>query len=374
MAGIYLHIPFCKQACHYCNFHFSTSLRYKDAMLNAIKQELELRKEYLNGAKVETVYFGGGTPSLLSAQEILSIFDLIQLHYPLAKDLEVTLEANPDDLTKEYLAELKTTPVNRLSIGLQSFVEEDLKFMNRAHNAQEAKQCLVNAQEAGFHNITIDLIYGTPTLSHKSWLKNLQTIFDLGIPHISCYALTVEPKTALAHFVKTGKVQDVEEEDTAQQFELLLEQMAENGYEQYEISNFCKPSFYAKHNSSYWKSAHYVGIGPSAHSFNGHSRQWNIANNGLYLKALKNNELNFELEELSETEQHNEYIMTSLRTKWGANVEHIANRWGVKVALQFKKNVEQYCQNGFMELKEEEYVLTTKGKLIADNIMSELFL
>lgn len=373
MAGIYLHIPFCKQACHYCNFHFSTSLRHKDAMLLAILQELELRKDYLADKTIETVYFGGGTPSLLSAEEILTIFDKIRSYYRLSKDLEVTLEANPDDLSKEYLAALKTTPVNRLSIGLQSFVSKDLEFMNRAHNAHEAKQCLLNAQAAGFNNITIDLIYGTPTLSHEDWLNNLQTVFDLGIPHLSCYALTVEPKTALAHFVKTGKVKDVEEEHTAQQFELLLEQIAKNGYEQYEISNFCKPPSYAKHNSNYWKSVHYVGIGPSAHSFNGHSRQWNIANNAKYIKSLEQKQLNFELEELSKTEQFNEYVMTTLRTKWGANLAVIEQKWGIEVAGQFEKQASEYCREGFMQLAGKQYILTTKGKLIADNIMADLF-
>jgi len=372
LAGIYIHIPFCKQKCNYCNFHFSTSLRQKDELLLAIHQELEQRKDYLEGQVVETVYFGGGTPSLLSAEEILEIWEVITKHYQLKETLEVTLETNPDDLTVEYLETLRQTPVNRFSIGIQSFFEEDLKFMNRAHNANEAKACIMAAQAAGFHNLTIDLIYGTPTMSHKSWLANLETAFSLNIPHISCYALTVEPKTVLAHQVQKGKIPQLEDSHTAEQFELLLEQMKAHGYEQYEISNFCKPPHYAQHNTSYWKGKHYLGIGPSAHSFNGHSRQWNIAHNSKYIKSLKAGEQYWELEELSPENQYNEYIMTALRTKWGVDLSKL-EEWGKGNGDLFKQQVEAYIKDGFMEIKENAYVLTGKGKIIGDSIMSELF-
>lgn len=373
MAGIYIHIPFCKQACNYCNFHFSTSLRQKDDLLLAIHQELAQRKDYLQGQVIETVYFGGGTPSLLSADEILKIWEIINQHYTLKEKLEVTLEANPDDLSVAYLQALKKTPINRFSIGIQSFFDEDLQLMNRAHNAQEAKGCIQSAQDAGFENLTVDLIYGSPTTSHAHWIQNLEKVFELKVPHLSCYALTVEPKTALAHQIKTGKRPSVEDNHTAEQFEILLEQIEKHGYEQYEISNFCRDGHYAQHNSNYWKGEHYLGIGPSAHSFNGVSRQWNIAHNPKYIQALKNAGNYWEVEVLTPDNQYNEFVMTALRTKWGVDIQKLS-QWGIPNQQAFINLAESFIQEGLMQTKNGVYTLTNRGKLVADAVMSEFFL
>ncbi|WMX15998.1 radical SAM family heme chaperone HemW [Aureispira sp. CCB-E] len=373
MAGIYIHIPFCKQACHYCNFHFSTSLKQKDILLEAIHKELKVRKEELAGQTVETVYWGGGTPSLLSAAEISEMWDVITKNYTLKDDLELTLEANPDDLTPAYLNALIKTPINRFSIGIQSFFDEDLAFMNRAHNASHAYTCIQAAQDAGFDNLTIDLIYGTPTTSHERWKANLNKAFELSIPHISCYALTVEPKTALAHFVKTGKAANIDDDHTAEQFEILLSEMERNGYEQYEISNFCLPNKYAKHNSNYWTGKHYLGIGPAAHSFNGRTRRWNIANNAQYINALKNDTTYWETEVLTAENQFNEYIMTALRTKWGVSARHLEG-WGGNTRTWFEKEAMIFVRQGLMTKRGEVYTLTAKGKIVSDSIIADLFL
>lgn len=372
MAGIYLHIPFCKQACHYCNFHFSTSLKYKSEMVRAILQELELQKEYLGTEKVETIYLGGGTPSLLEQADLNLIFNKIQQQYHIGNAVEITLEANPDDLTVDKLANLAASPVNRLSIGIQSFFEADLKFMNRAHNAQEAIQSIQNAKNAGFDNLTVDLIYGSPTTSMKNWEVNLKTIFDLKIPHISCYCLTIEPQTALDHFVKAGKAQPVDEEQAARQFEVMVAEMEKNGYDHYEISNFALPGCYSKHNSSYWLGKKYLGIGPSAHSFNGMSRQWNVANNAKYIKALKHGTLNFEKEILTPEQQYDEYIMTALRTIWGCDLKKITS-FGERFKKHFLKNVQPFLIDESVYEKSNHYFLTKKGKLLADKISMELF-
>lgn len=373
LAGIYIHIPFCKQACHYCNFHFSTSLNQKEALLAAIHQELKERRTYLEGQIIETVYWGGGTPSLLSAAEIQAIWEVIEDHYTLKENLEVTLEANPDDLTTAYLKELKTTPINRFSIGIQSFFEEDLLFMNRAHNASHAYNSIQAAQEAGFENLTIDLIYGTPTTTHERWKENLTKAFELKIPHISCYALTVEPKTALAHFVETGKVANTNDDHTADQFDILLEAMEANGYEQYEISNFCLPGNYAQHNSNYWTGKHYLGIGPAAHSFNGATRRWNIAHNPKYIKALKEGTTYWEVEVLTPENQFNEYIMTALRTKWGVRATHL-EAWGKSIRVWFEKAANGFVEQKLMKHNKGVYTLTAKGKIVSDAIIADLFL
>ncbi len=373
MAGIYVHIPFCKQACHYCNFHFSTSVRYKAAMLESIAQELVNRKTYLQGQTIGSIYFGGGTPSLLSPNEVEQLLQVIQKNYTLAEDLEITLEANPDDLTTSYLQAIRQTPINRFSIGVQSFFENDLQFMNRAHNAQEAQRCIQLAQDQGFDNLTIDLIYGSPTTSHEQWSINLAIAFELNVPHLSCYALTVEPKTALDYQIKKGIAPTLSEDHAATQFEILLAQIAKNNYEQYEISNFCRGGFYAKHNTNYWTGVHYLGVGPSAHSFNGHSRQWNVANNAKYTAAITKQDSYFEIEELSPTNQHNEYIMTALRTKWGVQKSKIVH-WDTQQKEAFDKKATQYQQQGYMLLQNEAYILTPKGKLIADNITADFFI
>jgi oxygen-independent coproporphyrinogen-3 oxidase len=375
MAGIYLHIPFCKQACNYCNFHFSTSLRLKDDMIDAIIKEMSLHKSYLEGQTLETVYFGGGTPSLLSADELMRIWSALELHFPNQDLKEITLEANPDNLTPEYIKALKSTPINRLSIGIQSFHDHDLQYMNRAHNAKEADSAVKAAQDKGFENISIDLIYGTPTMNDKEWLDNINRAVALNVPHISSYALTVEPKTALAHAIEKGKSKEPDNAQTAAQFEQLMESLKEANYDHYEISNFAQPGKYALHNTNYWRGKHYLGLGPSAHSFNTYSRQWNVANNPQYISGiLKDGKVPFELEQLSFEDRFNEYIMTSLRTMWGADLSHINHQFGDGVMDDFADQIKDYEQKGLMLVSKERLILTSKGKLFADKIASELFL
>ena len=373
MAGIYLHIPFCKQACNYCDFHFSTSMKTKADFVKALIQEIELRKEVFDNTSISSVYFGGGTPSLLSKEELNIIFDKLYKSFTIDAVAEITLEANPDDLTFEKISELKQSPINRLSIGVQSFRDEDLHFMNRAHSAKEALNSIKMCQDAGFQNLTIDLIYGTPGMSDKAWLQNLKTSFDLNIPHISSYALTVEEKTALHHQILTNKVAPVTEQQSAVQFELLMIEMSKNGYEQYEISNFCKPNAYSRHNSSYWKKDHYLGLGPSAHSYLGNSRLWNVSNNVKYIKELTQGKLPLEEEVLSLRDKYNEYIMTSLRTKRGCSLHQIEHDYSAVFANYFKAEIQTHFRNGNVIEMEGIYTLTFKGKLLADRIASDLF-
>jgi oxygen-independent coproporphyrinogen III oxidase len=323
MAGIYLHIPFCKQACHYCNFHFSTSLRQKDAMLAAMLKEISLSQKYLTNETIETIYFGGGTPSILEASDIQRIIDEVAQFYTIENNAEITIEANPDDLTTEKINAFRQTAVNRFSIGIQSFFDADLHYMNRAHDASEALTCVKKTQDAGFQNLTIDLIYGTPTMSNEQWEENIQIALSLNVPHLSCYCLTVEPKTALDKLVKKGKALTVDDEQAIWQFETLIREMENAGFDHYEISNFGKPNFYARHNSNYWLGAKYLGLGPSAHSFDGENRRHNIANNALYIKSLDENKIPFEEEILSQEQRYNEYVMISLRTIWGTDIEKI---------------------------------------------------
>jgi oxygen-independent coproporphyrinogen-3 oxidase len=373
MAGIYLHIPFCRQACHYCDFHFSTSLQNKEAFLSALKKEIVLQRNYPGGEKIHTIYFGGGTPSLLSAEELKGVFQTLEDNFVISPDAEITLEANPDDLTAEKLASLRQTPVNRLSIGIQSFYDEDLKLMNRAHTAEEALTAVKLAQENGLQNISIDLIYGIPGLTDHRWRNNLQIAFALGIKHISAYCLTVEPKTAFAHQVRTGQVKDVNEQESAEQFNTMLEAMYANDFVQYEISNFCRDGAYSRHNSSYWKKEKYLGLGPSAHSYNGVQRQWNIANNALYIRSLENNQLNFENEELSLDQRYNEYVMTTLRTIWGLDLEVVRKEFGQEYFEHCVSWIASYIRSGCVINEENKVFLTDKGKLIADRITSDLF-
>ncbi|OFY84900.1 MAG: coproporphyrinogen III oxidase [Bacteroidetes bacterium RIFCSPLOWO2_12_FULL_35_15] len=373
MAGIYIHIPFCKQACHYCDFHFSTSLKNKDAFLISLKKEIELQKNYLEASKISTIYFGGGTPSLLSESELMHIFDTLNSHFEIAPDAEITLEANPDDLSLKKIKELKHTPVNRLSVGIQSFFDEDLVLMNRAHTSKEALSVVQTSQDAGFENITIDLIYGIQTLTNEKWKHNLQTAFDLQVKHISSYCLTVEAKTALSNFIKTGKVKNVDEQQSIEQFEIMVEKMKENDFIHYEISNFCKKDYHSKHNSNYWLKENYLGLGPSAHSYNGISRQWNISNNALYIQSLENNKLNFEEETLTAAQKYNEYILTSLRTIWGTDLNCIKTIFGTDYLTYCIKESEKYISEGKLLNQENKLFLTEKGKLLADKIASDLF-
>lgn len=374
MAGIYIHIPFCKQACTYCNFHFSTNLGRKAQMIAAIKTELEYRQSELAKEHIKTIYFGGGTPSLLSASEINDIINTIKNNYRLTDNMEVTLEANPDDLTEDYLKSLRyETIINRLSIGLQSFVEEDLKLMNRAHNAKESIKCLDFAHKLDFYNLSVDLIYGSPNLSNAAWKNNLSIVFDYAIPHLSCYALTVEEKTALAHLIQKKQIKNLSEDKAAEQFEILLEEIYKHGYEQYEISNFCRPPHYAKHNTSYWQGELYMGIGPSAHSFDGKSRRWNLANNALYLKNMENHIPFYEEEILTPTDVFNEYMLTAFRTKWGVDLNKLATLSDFEQA-HFHKEAKIHLERGNMVLDNHTYKLSDAGKLLADNIISDLFI
>jgi oxygen-independent coproporphyrinogen-3 oxidase len=372
MAGIYIHIPFCKSACHYCDFHFSTSFKNKDAFLNALKTELVIQKDYLNGSEIMSIYLGGGTPSLLSGVELHEIFNVINKHYSISEKAEITLEANPDDLSRGKLKQFMDTPVNRLSIGVQSFIDEDLRYMNRTHNGEMAKTSVKLAQDTGFENISIDLIYGTPALSDDGWRSNLVEAFVLGVKHLSCYALTVEPKTALANFIQSGKSKNPDDVQMIRQFEMLLSEMRENQFVQYEISNFCKEGFHSKHNSNYWLKEHYLGVGPSAHSFNGYSRQWNVRNNNGYIRELENGKIDFEFEILNDNQKYNEYVLTSLRTQWGTDLNLIM-QMGDRYYNYCVSEIQKYILTGDIIRTNSILSLTDKGKLIADKISGDLF-
>ncbi len=374
MAGIYIHIPFCKQACNYCNFHFSTSLNQKEELLQAIHHEIVLQASYLQGQEISTIYFGGGTPSLLQVEELKRLFAQIEKYFPNQNLVEVTIEVNPDDVNTKYLKELKSTPVNRFSMGVQSFRNEDLQLMNRAHNASEADYAVKAAQDAGFENISIDLIYGIPGLSNIAWKQNIEKTLSLHIAHISAYALTVEPRTVLAHQISKGKIAQPDTAQAVTQFDILMESLTAQGYDHYEISNFALPLHLAIHNTSYWQGAHYLGLGPSAHSFNGNSRQWNIANNALYIKSiLKEDKVLFEKENLSLANQLNEYIMTALRTMWGLDLHRVAQNFDTSSASTILLKAQTFLDNESLSLKDNHLVLTNKGKHFADGIAAELF-
>ena len=341
-------------------------------MVAALLYELDMRKDYLGGEIIDTVYFGGGTPSLLDTKEINDLLNAIWFHYKLSQKAEITLEANPDDLDEEKLEELKWSKVNRLSLGIQSFSDKDLKFMNRAHNAKEAENCIALARAAGFEDLTVDLIYGTPTMSDDQWKANIEKVLAMDIPHISCYCLTVEEKTALHKFVETGKAPPVDDEKANQQFKYLMNALYAHDYDHYEISNFAKPGHYSIHNSNYWKGKKYLGIGPGAHSFNGTSRQWNVANNLKYLNAIRDEQLDFEKEELTPKQQYNEYVLTSLRTMWGTSLSEIG-KWGEEYITHFEKEIQQYIDDGKVDLENGNYILTREGRLFADGIAGALF-
>lgn len=372
MAGIYIHIPYCKKACHYCNFHFSANTRSTNDMVYAIGMEAYLRRHYIS-EKVNTIYFGGGTPSLLSITSLRTLLQKLRESFIITPDAEITLEANPDDINIDSLLSWKSIGVNRLSIGVQSFREEDLLWMNRAHNAQQAIRCIKLAQKVGFHNMSIDLIYGTPTLSDEQWKLNIEQAIALGIPHLSCYALTVEPKTALHHMIEKGKLPDVSEERQSVHFDILTKTLREANYEHYEISNFAKPGNQSKHNSSYWQGKPYIGLGPSAHSFNGSSRQWNVANNALYIASLQNGEVPYEIEHLTPLQRLNEYIMTSLRTMQGTSLAYIAKLWSDAEVNRIIHDARKHIMSGNVNYVDEHLILTRKGKLLADGIAAELF-
>ena len=373
MAGIYIHIPFCKQACHYCNFHFSTVLKGKNEFSESLLKEIELRKAYLQGEEIETIYFGGGTPSLLSVDEINGILNKLRDSFSISTGVEITLEANPDDLSLLFLTELKELGINRLSLGVQSFFEEDLQWMNRAHSAIQALECINNAKAVGFSNLSVDLIYGSPTLNDSKWKENIDRVIDLKIPHLSCYALTVEPRTALDSMIKKNKVPDIDSDAQARQFVSLIEWLEKAGYEHYEISNFALPGNRSRHNSAYWQGKKYLGLGPSAHSFNGYMREWNISNNALYTQSIARGIIPSTFEELTVAQQLNEYIMTSIRTAEGTDLDIIKERFGEEAAMETGKKTDQYIRRQLAFRKDKSIILTTEGKLFADRIASELF-
>jgi len=338
-------------------------------LLGALLKETELQKDYLGNESVETIYFGGGTPSLLTISDLQFQIDKIKNTFSVSDDAEITLEANPDDINEEKLASWKKIGINRLSIGVQSFFEEDLLWMNRAHNSQQAVGSLQSAIKQ-FGNITIDLIYGHPLLSNEKWKQNVEKVIALNIPHISCYALTVEPKTPLSKMIKEKKKEDIQQENQAEQFLLLMEWLENAGYEHYEISNFAKPGFRSRHNSSYWQGKKYLGLGPSAHSFNGESRQWNISNNNTYIESLEKSEIPFEKEILTPSQIVNEYIMTSLRTQEGLNLDKINEAMSNELRASSRK----FIDSGKLILKENILLLTKEGKLFADGIAADLFI
>ena len=372
MAGIYIHIPFCKQACHYCDFHFSTSMKKKDDMVLALAKEIRMRKSEVS-EMVETIYFGGGTPSVLTNSEIQLLIDVVYENFEVTENPEITLEANPDDLSEERIIALSQTPINRLSIGVQSFFEADLKLMNRAHNSAEAKKSLAIATQY-FDNISVDLIYGIPGLTNSMWLENIETALGFGIPHISSYALTVEPKTALYKLIQTGKIAEPKDDVAQEHFEILVKTLTSKGFVHYELSNFGKPNYFSKNNSSYWLGKKYLGIGPSAHSFDGKSRSWNIANNSLYINSILEDRLPHEVEILTSQDLYNEYVMTGLRTIWGISLERIEKEFGTDYLTYLLKQADKFLVDGLLSIDENVLSTTAKGKFLADGIASNLFL
>ncbi len=372
---IYLHIPFCKQKCSYCNFHFSTSFSLKDEMLLAIKKEIGLRHHELEKKTLRSLYFGGGTPSVLNVDEIKSLIDEFQKYFSFDENIEITLESNPDDLTKNFLKELSQTEINRLSIGTQSFFDEDLKLMNRAHNASEADSSIKRAQDFGLENISIDLIYGSPTSNFEIWKENLNRTIELQVPHVSSYALTVEPKTALEKWIQNGKITPPEEAEQNQEFYYMSDFLKQSGFDHYEISNFGKPGFHSKHNSAYWQSEPYLGIGPSAHSYNGHlERSWNIANNPLYIKNINQNILPKETEILSEKDRFNEMVMIGLRTIWGVDLHKIKQNFSSEITDYLNQEIKNKLESGILIIENKHLLIPEKHWFLADGIASDLFM
>ena len=372
MAGIYIHIPFCKQACHYCDFHFSTSLKKRDEMVEAICKEIALRKCEVDG-EITTIYFGGGTPSLLTNEEIDKILSTVYSNFQISENPEITLEANPDDLTKAKILEFSNSPINRLSIGVQSFFEHDLKLMNRAHNQTEALECITLAKEY-FENISVDLIYGIPEMTSDQWIANVEKALSLNIPHLSCYALTVEPKTALEQFIKKGIVPPVEDDVAQEHHTILIEMTEAAGYHNYEFSNFCKPGWESKNNTAYWQGKPYLGVGPSGHSYDGNQRSWNISNNPIYIKKINNGELPLEREVLSTRDKYNEYVMTRLRTANGISLKEIQENFGLIFSKYLAKQMIEHIDSGLLSVKMDTVIVTKKGKFLSDGIAADLFL
>ena len=374
MSGIYLHVPFCKSKCAYCNFFSLASEKKMQEYVEALKREIVARSKYLGNETVKTIYFGGGTPSLLPVRYIGEILELVNNNFDLVANPEITLEANPDTIEKEQLFSLKAMGVNRVSVGIQSFHDEDLKYLDRRHDSRHALQIIDDLKDVGFEKLTLDLIYGIPTLTEERWNKNLDIFFSTGITHLSAYALTVEPKTILGQRIEKGELQCVSEEETIRHYEILVERTKANGFEHYEISNFAKEGHRSQHNSIYWKDEKYLGLGPSAHSYDGNSRQWNVSNLTKYIQLAGNSEDYYEKEILTLEDKFNEYVMTSLRTSWGCDIEKIERSYGKSYVNHFLKNVKKYLEMGEMITDGNSYSLTENGKLFADGIAADLFL
>jgi len=372
MSSIYIHIPFCKQACHYCDFHFSTSVKKKRELVSMISKEILLRKDELEQQLVQTIYLGGGTPSLLSEDELKEIFKTIYNNFEISKTVEITLEANPDDLTEENLKILQSAGINRLSIGVQSFFEDDLQLMNRAHNATEALESIKLAKKY-FDNISIDLIYGIPEMTNERWEKNIEIALELELPHFSCYALTVEPNTALKKFIDKGKIKPVDDEVASAHFDILIKKLKEAGFIHYEFSNFGKIGYFSQNNTAYWMGKSYLGVGPSAHSYNGKQRRWNVSNNSLYINALKTDKIPSQQEELSTADRYNEYVMTRLRTMWGISLEEVKQSFGDNYLNYLLDQAEFNLEEGLLILDKQTIKVTSKGKFLSDGISSDLF-
>lgn len=372
MAGIYIHIPFCKQACHYCDFHFSTNHSRVEEVVDAICKELKARKTYLSNAFIHTIYYGGGTPSVLTKVQIDKIQTAIYEQFMVTDDVEITFECNPDDLTEDYLKILKGTGINRLSIGIQSFNNTVLTSLNRAHNANEATNCVKLAKKIGFDNMTIDLIYGLPDTDITYWQTQIRQALDLGITHISAYSLTYESGTVFGNWLKKDKINPLSDSANLAQFKALVSNLTAEGFEHYEISNFAKNGHISRHNSAYWLGATYLGLGPSAHSYNGSSRQWNIANNAQYIKKINEDLPHFEIEELTEKDQFNEYLLTRLRTKWGLEKSYLAKQFP-QFYPKMLKNMSVLIANGNISETDSHFYITPKGKFIADHLTGELF-
>ena len=374
MAGLYLHVPFCKQACHYCDFHFSTDVSQRTELVEALVQEMILQKEYIGSKPLETVYFGGGTPSLLLTQELDFLLRAVSAHFSIVPHAEITLEANPDDLSPEKLRELRASGINRLSIGIQSFDSAILKFLNRAHDEKTARRCLEAVRDAGFNNVSIDLIYAIPGLAETGWIETLEEALQFSPEHISTYALTIEDRTVFGNWRKRGKLQLVNEERAARDFEVLMDIFSGAQLEHYEISNFCKPGHYSRHNSSYWKQTHYLGIGPGAHSYNGASRQSNVRNNSQYIRDIKKGVIPFEREVLTHENKINEYILTTLRTMWGCDLSFLKDQLHDDLSIRSAGFLSQIQQQGLATLTGNTLQLTQTGKLLADKIAADLML
>jgi oxygen-independent coproporphyrinogen-3 oxidase len=373
MSGIYIHIPFCKQACHYCDFHFSTSMNRKEEMVLALAKEIQMRKNEFQNETIETIYFGGGTPSVLTSDEINFLIDSVYENYEVDVNPEITLEANPDDLSGQRILELSKSKINRLSIGIQSFFEDDLKMMNRAHNSAEAQKCLEEATKY-FDNISLDLIYGVPGMSNEKWKQNIEKALSFGVSHISSYALTVEPKTAMSKMIQTGKMEAPKDDVAQEHFMILLDTLESNGFIHYELSNFGKQNYFSKNNSAYWLGKKYMGVGPSAHGYNGISRSWNVSNNIIYLKSIQEEKLPNEIEVLSVTDRYNEYVMTGLRTIWGVSLDRIEAEFGRTYSDYLHKQAQKFIDDKLLFIENGLLKPTKKGKFLTDGIASDLFI